>query len=748
MAETIFSKVDYDLGSLMKYIELGEIALPDIQRPFVWKNAKVRNLFDSMYRGYPVGYFLFWQNSLSERTRVIGDQAKQKQARLLIVDGQQRLTSLYAVIKGIKVVREDFSSEHIEIAFNPVTEKFEVADAAIRNNKLFLSNISVLWEKGADIFDIVEGYLAAASEVKEISDDERKTIRRSIQKVTGLTGFPLTAIELSGEMDEEDVAEVFVRINSEGKQLNQADFILTLMSVYWEEGRRQLEDFCRESRIPATGSASSFNHYLQPDPDQLLRVAVGLAFGRARLKYVYSILRGKDLETEVFSDELRDSQFEKLMEAQSHVLNMQHWHDYLKVLRAAGFRGENMISSKTAIVYTYLLFLIGKVKYGVDDHKLRKLMAQWFFMSSLTGRYSSSPESKMEADLGKLQNINDEDSFCEVLRSTCSELLTRDYWSISLPSDLATAAGRSPTQNGYFAALNLLDARVLFSEQKVAELLDPSTKAKRAAVEKHHLFPKAHLARKGIRSRRQTNQLANYALVEWGDNGKASDKAPAEYLPAFAKRLSTEELERMYYWHALPEAWETLDYQEFLVERRERMAKLIQEAYQLLSGDQAQATAQVNVSQLVETGESDEIEFKSTLRINLHTSEKDPRMEFAVLRTIAGFLNRDGGKLVIGVSDSGEALGLDVDGFANEDKMNLHLVNLINSNIGKQYMMYISPRFEDYESSRAFVVDCQRSRSPVYLKRDKQELFYIRSGASTSELTGGDMQEYIKRRFD
>ena len=102
MSETVFTKVDYDLGSLMNFIELGEIGLPDIQRPFVWPNTKVRNLFDSMYRGYPVGYFLFWQNAFGTDTRSIGTDPKQKSQRLLIVDGQQRLTSLYTVINRKK----------------------------------------------------------------------------------------------------------------------------------------------------------------------------------------------------------------------------------------------------------------------------------------------------------------------------------------------------------------------------------------------------------------------------------------------------------------------------------------------------------------------------------------------------------------------------------------------------------------------------------------------------------------------
>ena len=126
--KTCFKKVDYDLSGLLHYIEIGDIALPDIQRPFVWSNAKVRDLFDSMYRGFPVGYFLFWENVTAGGTKQIGVGSKQHTvARLLIVDGQQRLTSLFAVFRGRKVLDEDYKERQIEVAFRPRDGKFEVA---------------------------------------------------------------------------------------------------------------------------------------------------------------------------------------------------------------------------------------------------------------------------------------------------------------------------------------------------------------------------------------------------------------------------------------------------------------------------------------------------------------------------------------------------------------------------------------------------------------------------------------------
>lgn len=750
MSETVFTKVDYDLGSLVKYIGLGEIGLPDIQRPFVWKNAKVRDLFDSMYRGYPVGYLLFWQNALADAARTIGEDNKQKPPRLVIVDGQQRLTSLYAVIRNIPVLRENFEYEQIQIAFSPLEERFEVADAAICRDKSFLPSISVLWNDKTDLFEVVENYLEGLSGSREVTNEESKAIKKTISKLQGLLSFPFTALELDSDIDEEAVSDVFVRINSKGTPLNQADFILTLMSVFWDEGRANLEHFCRNSRKPSKGEASPFNHFIEPSPDQLLRVAVGVAFKRARLKFVYSILRGKDLETEKFSDERRIQQFELLKDAQQRALNLQYWHDFMNCIRQAGFRSGKMISSQNNLLFSYMLYLIGRTEYRVPEFELRRVISRWFFMSAVTGRFTGSPESAMEFDLARLRDVSTADGFVKTLLQICDITLTNDFWAVSLPNDLATSSPRSPSLFAYHAALVLLDARALFSKIKVADLLDPAIHANRTAVERHHLFPKGFLNAKGINTIRETNQIANYALVEWGDNADISDDSPAEYVPEMRSRFTQSELERMYWLHALPANWEHLEYREFLEKRRELMAQVIAEGYAtLIAGglDEETEATEFDLSTAVVNGESEAVEFKSTLRTNLHTGNKDPRMELSVLKTLASFLNTNGGMLFIGVSDDGSPVGIQADGFANEDKMSLHLVNIVKSRMGIHAMTGLHAHFDDHDDCRVMVVKCRKSPTPIFLKDGDIERFYIRTGPSTTELSASQTQQYIKQQF-
>jgi hypothetical protein len=749
MSETVFTEVRYDLATLAKFISLGEIGLPDIQRPFVWKNTKIRNLFDSMYRGFPIGYLLFWQNASLGNSRAIGDEAKQKVPKLLIVDGQQRLTSLYAVIQGIPVIRENYQSEKIEIAFNPLTEKFEVADAAIRKDKSYIPNISQLWSKDTDIFHIVDSYIEGLKSVRELTSDEVKTVKKSITKLNGLLSYPFTALELAANINEEQVSEVFVRINSEGKKLEQADFILTLMSVFWDAGRTELETFCREARMPSTGRPTPFNHFIQPSPDQLLRVSVGVAFKRARLQNVYSILRGKDLATEEFSPEKREEQFAVLKKAQERVLNLQYWHDFFKAIKQAGYRSGDWISSENNLLFSYTLYLIGRTEYAVDEFKLREALAKWFFMSSLTARFSSSPESKMEFDLARFREVKNEDEFIKVLEKICDDVLANDFWTITLPNQLATSSPKSPALFAYNAALNLLDAKVLFSKHKISELADPSVFANRSDFERHHLFPKEYLKSIGFSEVRDTNQIANYAFVEWGDNAAIGKNAPKIYLPSYRQRFSGQDLQKMYHWHALPDNWEELDYQDFLGKRRDLISKIIKEAYALLNKSPVPTAEgkELSVAAIIAEGESYNLEFKSSLRVNLHTNQKDPRMEMSCIKTIAGFLNGKGGTLLIGVKDDGETIGLDADGFQNEDKMLLHLTNLIRDKISPQHMMYIHPHFIELDGKRVLSVECNSSKSPVYVKDENLEKFFIRTGASTSELSVSQTQEFIRQKF-
>jgi hypothetical protein len=744
----IFTTSSIPIVSLIEDIDLGRIGLPELQRPFVWPNVNVRDLFDSLYRGYPVGFLLFWKTGAEGALKSIGTDTKQIAAELAIVDGQQRLTSLYAVIKGAEVLRANFKRERIQIAFNPLSRRFDVADAAIRKDRSFIPDISVLWASDFKAGAFKKKFLAGLSEVRVMSDDEQEAIDDAIDTLKALPSYSFTALTLSSSVNEETIAEVFVRINGKGKSLNQADFIMTLMSVFWDEGRAALEKFSRDAAMPSEGQSSPYNHFIKPAPDQMLRATVGLALKRARLENVYAALRGRDPVTGLDDGAKRGAQFALMKEAQAVVLNTANWHHFLSALTLAGYRGQRMISSAATIIYTYVLYLIGIRDYGVDRATMRQAAAEFFAMASMTGRYTNSPETKVEADLAQLRDLPNGEAYVARLRSLCDTVLTNDYWEISLPSQLATSASISPTLFAYQAALVKLDAPVLFSPMKIASLVDPAIKGTKAALEQHHLFPRGYLEEQGVSDFKVINQIANFAAVEWPANIKIGKQAPAIYVPALDAAMSGPERERAYRLHALPPLWWELDYEAFLLERRLRMAKVVREAWNVLRGDHQPTTgAAVSVAELIAEGENGAVEFKSTLRTNLHTGQVDDKMQLSVLKTIAGFLNNRGGTLLIGVSDDGTPIGLAADNFTNDDKMGLHLVNLIRDRIGDIFLPYVHPHFEEQEGTTVLTIRCEAGPKAAFVKDGQLHRFFVRGGNATAELSGSSVTDYVKQRF-
>ena len=197
----LFKKVDYDVSGLLHYIDLGDIGLPDIQRPFVWQAWQVRDLFDSMYRGFPVGNLLFWKNDNSPGAKMIGTDEKQHTVPgLLVIDGQQRLTSLFSVFRGVPVVDKEYREKRINIAFRPRDGRFEVTDAAMRRDPEFIPDISELWTSGKSSYAHVKAFLSNLRDKKELSDEEEEVISHNLDRLFDLQKFPFTGLEVSPQL--------------------------------------------------------------------------------------------------------------------------------------------------------------------------------------------------------------------------------------------------------------------------------------------------------------------------------------------------------------------------------------------------------------------------------------------------------------------------------------------------------------------------------------------------------------------
>lgn len=760
MAITVFKDSSYSLSTLLEEIGRGEIALPDIQRPFVWKAAKVRDLFDSMYRGFPIGHLLFWATGAEAGARRIGTHGHEAAPRLMIVDGQQRLTSLYAVLTGKPILKEDYSESRIRIAFRPRDGKFEVADAAVEKDPEFIPDVSILWDGGGRGKKVREFMDRLEASKGELGDDARDDLEEAIDRLYDLRNYPFKVMELSPEIDEEQVADVFVRINSEGVRLAQADFILTLMSVWWEEGRRDLEAFARSARVPQQGPSAS-NPFIEPSADQLLRVAAGLSLRRGRLRYVYQILRGKDLETGEVSAESRERQFEALQTAQAAVLSLTNWHEFLKSVRRAGYRSKSMISSQNNLLFAYLMYLIGHHDYGIDRKVLREVIARWFFMTSLTGRYTGNFETQVEQDLRRVQEATTGDAFVKILDGLIDTVLTNDYWDIQLPSALETSASFGPTLFAYHASLVLLNARPLFSQLTVGELLDPATHAPRSALERHHLFPRAYLARIGYQRTAQRNQIANYAFLEWPDNAAISDLPPSEYFPKYFGNLSPQDQAQARFWHALPPGWELMEYEQFLRERRVLIGNVVRTAFtKLRTGELPPVDAvsggvavsrEWTLDDLLAEMETERVEFKSSAFYSYRPGVPERVILESVLKTVAGFLNGSGGTLAIGIADDGEVIGVEADlefkGLDSDRYVNA-LTTAVERSLGPLAATMSRIRIQEMNGRGVCLVDVKAAPEPMYASVAKGErVFFVRTNNSTRVLDGPDLVGYVNQRW-
>ncbi|MGN8728752.1 GmrSD restriction endonuclease domain-containing protein [Hornefia butyriciproducens] len=592
--QQIFSNTNLTVTQLIEKIDSGELGLPELQRPFIWKDTKVRDLFDSMLHGYPIGYLMLWECPTLEKKKTIGAEKHSFDApKEVIIDGQQRLTSLYAVMKGKKVVNSNYAEKSIIISFNPLQRKFEVGYKAVKNNPEWIYNISELYTS-KNSFKFISDFImnlstSRESEGMEFTDEEQAAVAESINAVINLKEHTLPVFDIKANAEEEDVSEIFVRVNSGGVALKQNDFILTLLSLYWDEGRKEIERFSKESRYPAKDKVTSYNQLTEVSAQDIVRVVMAYAFDRARLKYGYKLLRGADFDKRGTVDiELRDKRFDVLKSKLPDVLNVHNWHEFLKAIMNAGYLSGDMILSGNAVSYTYAFYLIAKYRFNASCNENMHLTSLWFFYASLTSLYTGSFESTVENHLNTIKEMKTLDDYKRFVLSRAEERLTNDYFDVTLTGSegLAVSGRGNNAWNAYVASLNVLNAKILFSKSNLiaSKLFEPGTDGKRKSLEKHHLFPKAYLKRLGYPDSK-INQMANYAYIDWKDNVEILDDAPSNYYPAICAGRSREDILSMEQENALPHGWENMDYEEFLIERRKLMAAKIKETFTILKNN-------------------------------------------------------------------------------------------------------------------------------------------------------------------
>lgn len=586
------------INNILSWVQSNEIAIPEIQRPFVWDSTKVRNLLDSLYQGYPIGYLIAWKNPtvrLKDGTASAGKK--------ILIDGQQRVTALTASILGYTVINKDYERTRIKISFHPMEEKFEVLNTAIIKDPAWIPDIAELFQPNFSFIKLVNEYISKNPGLdSDLIYHRLEALKNIINKQIGL-------IELDSDLDIETVTEIFIRINSEGVVLSQADFVMSKIAsneIYGGNNLRKCIDyFCHMSIAP-----DFYNHikdldkvfvttqYFQkmswlkdendelydPSYTDLLRVAFTSEFNRGKLSDLVSLLSGRNFETRTYEEEISKASFESLSKGVLNFINETNFKNFIMIIKSAGFIVPELVRSQNTLNFAYIVYLkLKALKYNHAD--IETYVKRWFVFSILNGRYSGSAESNIDNDIKQISTHGIESYLKDVEAAELSE----NFWKVALVQNLETSATFSPYFNLYCAAqVRGNDKGFLSKDISVKELIE-------LKGDVHHLFPKEYLKKIG-RKRSSYNQIANYVYMQSEINIKIGYKAPKLYFNEILEQCqsgklkhggigSVDILKENMKANCIPESifnMEGEDYEQFLLQRRTLMADKIKNYYKSL----------------------------------------------------------------------------------------------------------------------------------------------------------------------
>lgn len=598
MSTQRYSVTPHPIETLLTWVKSGEIAIPEIQRPFVWEPTKVRNLLDSLYHGYPVGYLIAWRNP----TVKLKDGTPSAGKRVLI-DGQQRVTALMAGLLGLEVLSKDYETIRIRIAFHPLLEKFEVANPAIRKDVAWVDDVARVFSPDADIIELTEVYV----EKNPMAD--RKKVGKILQRLVKIINNHVGLIELAEDLDIETVTEIFIRVNSAGAELSQADFAMSKIAANETYGgnmlRRAIDYFCHLAVAPEflgriekgdkEFAASDFftkmswlknvnDDIYDPTYTDMLRVAFTAEFGRGKLADLVALLSGRNFETRQFEDAIAESSFAKLKHGILSFMNQTHFERFTMTIRSAGFVTSNLIGGQNALNFAYIIYLRGRTE-NIPPADLEKLVRRWYVMSILRGRYIGSPETAFDFDTRQIE-IRGLTAFTD---SVLENELPASFWTGMLPQLMDTSSGQSPYFLAYKAAqVKVGDKGFLSRDITVKDLMMNHSDV-------HHVYPRNYLRKQGLAKGRY-NQIANFVLAQSEINIAISDKAPEIYFADLAKQCgggvvkyggitNKDELIANMRMNCLPDSLlegVVPTYDDFLEQRRKLMALKIKTWFEML----------------------------------------------------------------------------------------------------------------------------------------------------------------------
>ena len=779
----MFDTLPKDLRDLLRDAHDGSLQLPDFQRSYVWDDEDVQNLIASVAKGYPIGAFLSLETGgeVNFKPRLLEGVAEKQGASPsdLLLDGQQRLTSLYQSIYSKKPVRTRNSrgkevdrfyyfdiSEVLRAGANITDAIIGVpADRILRTNfgrdvALDLSSRDKEFDKHAyplnQVFDEREDWFYDWRDYwKERGQDVsdwRWELGRSV--ITPITTYKIPVIKLHKENSREAICLIFEKVNMGGQPLDTFELLTAMYSAEFFDLRQDWNgpldksELGRRDRI--LGSPNRIDVLSGVAKTDFLQACALLYTREIRVARERDGAEGRDLPQVSCN---RDA----LLALPLHAYRKHSDTVENGFREAASFLHEQKLISKKDVPYAPLLVglaatfaILGREALTVPA---KDKIKRWFWCATLGELYGSATESLLARDVPDLARwIDDAGPAPRTLDD-----------AIFQQERLRSLRGR------YSAAYKGIHVLLMGYEYGCKDFVtgkptDVMTFFKNR-IDIHHIFPRAWCKRQGIPDS-VFNSIVNKTPLSAESNRFIGGDAPSRYLKRIEQKcdLSSEALDDILRTHLIePEHLRNDNFDAFFSARIEALSGVISTAMGkpvvMEQGtneeerdtdepeDDDEITEEVDLIDLIRGGESSVLEFKSTLRTNMHTSQVDKEIERSALKTLAGFLNTDGGTLVIGVADDGTPVGIEPDNFPSTDKMSLHMVNVVNAQLGPNAMTLIDTSFDNFEDTPVLVANCKRSPTEVYVKDGSIQRFYVRTGPATTELTGSNMVEYINQRF-
>ena len=592
-----YSVNQHHISTFLAFVRAGQIAIPEVQRPFVWDSSKVRDLLDSLYKGYPIGYVITWQNP-----NIRLKDGKLSEGKKILIDGQQRITALRASVLGEYVVNKEYDRVRIKIAFNPTTEAFEVQNPAILKDKTWIPDISEIMNSGS-IIQIVRSYLDLNPSV------DARRVEDNISNLLAIQHKQVGSIDLAHDLDIETVTEIFIRINSQGVVLSQADFAMSkIASNERLDGpnlRKAIDYFCHLAVAPQfyehirdydkefaatdyframTWLKDENDDLYDPGYTDMLRVVFTTEFTRGKMSDLVSLLSGRNFETREFEEEIAADTFSRMKKSALRFMNETNYKRFVMIIRSAGFVTPDLIRSKNALAFAYIVYLKLREE-ELPQGEISRLVSRWVVFSILKSRYGGSPESTFDYDIKQISNR----SFSDYMLAVEQAELSDSFWNFGLIQRLDTSVASSPVFHVYQAAqVKMRDKGFLSRDITVENIL-----LYRGDI--HHIFPKNYLKKNNL-SRSDYNQIGNYVLMQQEINIAVGAKEPAQYFKELKAQCDSgqlkygsidnyDELLQNLKMHSIPLSIfdATINnYDEFLIERRKLMTEKIKVYYNSL----------------------------------------------------------------------------------------------------------------------------------------------------------------------